>query len=140
VIARYLHHRAPRRSRRHAERISRSLNDERREFDCVEFPKTTLGRRCAGTARGLERECKANNSGGARCLGGAARDSRARGAPTAHERETTELVATQVVEHRHPGGVQVMRRRRRTPTRDSVGLLDENDAQSLRLRGARCGP
>ena len=47
VIAGHLHHRAPLRCRRHAERIPRSLYDEDRDRHCIEFWESALCRRGA---------------------------------------------------------------------------------------------
>ena len=40
--------------------------------------------------------------------------------------------ATQLVDDRRPGGVELMRRSRRASPRDTVGLLDERDAHPPR--------
>ena len=47
VIARHLHHRAPLRGRRHAERISRPLHDEHRDRHRIELREPALCRRGA---------------------------------------------------------------------------------------------
>ena len=48
-----------------------------------------------------------------------------------------QLACDQVVDHRRPRRIELMRRSGRTPTRDPVGLLDERDAQSHRVCNAR---
>ena len=45
--------------------------------------------------------------------------------------------AAQVLDHRDPGRVELVRRRRRAPAGDAVGLLDERDAEAERQRRAR---
>ncbi len=68
---------------------------------------------------------------------GAAGDARARRPPADEERQTAQLACNQMVDHRRPRGIEVMRGSGRTPTRDPVGLLDERDAQTQRVRDVR---
>ncbi|MEA2495364.1 MAG: hypothetical protein QOJ29_3275 [Thermoleophilaceae bacterium] len=44
-------------------------------------------------------------------------------------------VAAQVLDHREPGGVELLRGRGRAAARDAVRLFDEGDGQTALLRG-----
>jgi hypothetical protein len=48
-----------------------------------------------------------------------------------------QLASNQMVDHRRPRCVELMRWSGRTPTRDPVGLLDERDAHSRRVCNVR---
>jgi hypothetical protein len=128
VIAGHLHHRASLRGRRNAEPISRSLHDERRDGHRIELGETARCGRGARSARRLQRECEAEHSDGGRGLRTTAGDTGARGA---------QLACEQVVDHRRPRCIELMRGCGSTPTRYPVGLLDERDAQSHRVCDAR---
>ena len=58
-----------------------------------------------------------------------ARHARA-GRAAAGEQRQAAAVAAQLLDDRDPGGVELVRRRRRAPPRDPVGLLDERDAHA----------
>ena len=65
---------------------------------------------------------------------GPAGDAGARRPPAAHDRQPLERPAFQIRDDRVPGGVELVCRRRRAPAGDSVGLLDQRDAELLGLR------
>jgi hypothetical protein len=137
VIARHLHDRASPLGRRHAESISRPLHDEQRHTHRIELAETARCGSRAGSTRRLQREGEADHSDGARRPRRAAGDPRARGAPANEKWQSTELAFEQVVDHRRPGSIELMRGCWRTPARHAIRLLDERNADSHRVRGLR---
>src|SRR5207302_1056367 len=73
----------------------------------------------------------------ARRLGGTARDPRARRAPADDERQAAQIVRDQVLDHRLPRRVELMRRCGTASPRYAVRLLDESDRDSRRMRDPR---
>jgi DNA-binding MarR family transcriptional regulator len=120
--------------RRHPEGIPRALDDQGREAHRIQLVETVLRRGPAGPARRLEREREAEHRDRARLLDGAARYARAQGPAADDERQPAQLALAEVVEHGDPGRVELTRRSRRAPPSDAIGLLDECDRESLRLR------
>ena len=90
-------------------------------------------------ARRLQREGQAEHADGAGRRGGAAGDAGARRAAAGDERQTRELARAQVLDDRDPRRVELLRRSRRAPPGDAVGLLDERDADAARERDAGRG-
>ena len=76
--------------RRHPERIALALNDQCRHGDRVELGQPALGRIIAAAGR-VQRERKAEDSGGAGVRRGPARDARARGTPAGDQRKPRPL-------------------------------------------------
>jgi hypothetical protein len=139
VVAGYLHHLTVLGNGRHTERISRSLHHEHRDRHRIELVETALRRLAAGASRRQQREREAEHADGVDCGRRAARDARARRTPADDEGQIAELARTEVVDHGDPGCIELMRRRRRPPPRDPIGLLDEHDRQSCFECGSRGG-
>jgi len=87
----------------------------------------------------VERERETEDRGGVDLRGRSAGDAGPRGAAAGEEREPTQLVLAELLEHRDPGRVQLMGGRRGAPPRHTVRLLDERDAQSRRAGRLRGG-
>ena len=113
---------------RHPERIARPLDHERRDGDRVELGQSRLLR----AARRMDREGEAEHAGGAGLRRGAAGHARARRAPAGHERQVGQRPATQVLDDRDPGRVELGRRRGRATARHAIGLLDQRDTDPER--------
>ena len=137
VIACDLHHRAPLRGRRHSERISRPLHDERWDCHRIEFGETALRRRGTRPAWRLQRKRKAEHSDGAHGPRSPTRDTRTGGPTTDEERQTAQLARKQMVDHRRPRCIELTHGCRCTPTGDPIGLLDERNAHPLRMCDVR---
>ena len=67
----------------------------------------------------------------------AAGDTGSRGPPADDERRAAQLAREQVLDHRRPRSVELVRGRGCAPARDPIGLLDQRDAQPDGLRGSR---
>jgi len=139
VVAGHLHHGATRGGWRNAERIPRTLHDQRRDGHLVELVQTALCRGARRSARGLKREGEAKDTDGAGHLRGAAGNTCAHGPAADDERQPSQLAREQVDDHRPPGGVELARRSGRAAPGDAVGLLDERDADPHRASDPRHG-
>ena len=113
---------------RHAESVPCPLDDQHRDGHGIDLRETTRRRRAAGPARRLQRECETKHPDRARRRRCAASNARAGGPPAGEERQAVQLAREQVVDHRGPRSIELMRGRGSTPSRDAVGLLDESDA------------
>ena len=134
VVTLHQHNRATGGARRDAEWVSRALHDQGRDHHLVEFGKAAWSRRRPGTVRWLKWEREAKHCDGTGCLCRATGHPRSHRAAAGDERQPVELTCEEVVDHRRPGGVELTRRSRSAPPRNSVGLLDECDAEPLRPR------
>lgn len=68
-----------------------------------------------------------------------ARDPRPGRAPAADERQPTKRIPGQPRNDRDPGRIELPRRRRRSPSRNPVGLLDQRHRETHRTSGLRRG-
>ena len=59
--------------------------------------------------------------------------------PPATSERPSQVARGEVLDHRGPRGVELMRRRRRTSARDAIGLFDEHGAEPCRVGGSRGG-
>jgi hypothetical protein len=115
---------------RDTKRVPLALNDERGHAHGVKLGEPGLLR----PAGRMEREREADHRRRAELSGGSAGHARAGGAPADDEWR----VECELLDHGHPGGVQLSRRGRRAPARDAVRLLNQDDGQLRVVRG-RCG-
>jgi hypothetical protein len=79
-----------------------------------------------------EREAQHRDSTGLRCR--PARNPCAGRATAGDQRDVPQLLLAQRVDHRQPGDIELVSRRRRPPARDPIGLLHQHDAGSRSLR------
>jgi hypothetical protein len=137
MVAGNLYDRTISRGRGNAERVSCTLDDQRRDGRFVQLVETALRGGTSGSAPRLQRERKAEHTDRSGRLGGAARHSRPHRPAAGDEREPLQLTGTQMVEHCDPGDVELAWRSRGTASGDAIGLLHEGDAETLRARHVR---
>jgi hypothetical protein len=135
VVARHLHHGATLGGGWHPKWVSLPLHDQRRDRHLVEFVQAACGR--AGAARRVQWKREAKHRDGAGRFRGAACDSRSQGPAADEERQTAQLALEQVIDNCRPSNVELARRSGAAPSGDFVGLLDERDADLLRVRDGR---
>lgn len=136
MVAGNLNHRSQRwGGGRYAEGIALALNDQRGHRERGELADPARTRSTACTLRWLQRKREAEDSNRSGCLRGAAGNTRAGRASAGDEREAAKLLLSQMLDDRHPGGVELTRRRGRAATGDPVGLLDEGDDKACGVRG-----
>jgi len=131
MVARHLNNRPRWRDRRHAKTVSHALHDQCRHAHRVELGEPAWPDLRAGPARRLKREGEAEHPDGAGCLCGPARHSCTRGSTSCDKRQSAQLAVPQVVDHRDPGGVELVCWRGCSSPGDAIWLLDKRDADLL---------
>jgi hypothetical protein len=135
MVALHLHYCATLGRGWHPEWVSFSLHDQRRDRHLLELVQAACGG--AGTTRRLQWKREAKHRDGAGRFRGAACDSRSQGPAADEERQAAQLAFEQVFDDCRPSNVELARRSGAAPSRDSVGLLDERDADPLRAGDGR---
>jgi hypothetical protein len=134
VVTRHLHHRSTSGARGNPERIPRTLHDQGRDLHGVQLVQAARCRRRSRPARRLERERQAEHRDGASRFRGAARNPRAERPAADDERQPSQLTFArdQMLDHRRPGSVELASRSGRAAPGNTVGLLDQGDAEPFR--------
>jgi hypothetical protein len=117
---------------RQAERVGLALDDQHRNLDAVELVEPALLR----PPRRVLGEGEAEDAGRARGRRGPARHAGARRPAAGDERKPGELLPPEVLDHREPRGVEMVRGRGGAAAGHRVGLLDERDREAKLARRA----
>ena len=117
------HDLARRTGRRNPERIALALHHERRHGYGFELGQAALAR-LPRARRRLERKCKTEDTGGACCICGPARDARAERAAADDGRKVCELCTAQTLEDGRPDCVELSGGCRRATAGNAIRLLD----------------
>lgn len=134
MIAGYLDHCALSIGGRHPERVARSLHDQSRKHNPIQFRETTWARSRPRAPGRLQREGQTHDGDRIRKRVSAARNPRPWGTTSNQQRQAAQLPLAQAGNHRQPCGVKLGRGGRGTPASDPVGLLYQADTHTLRQR------
>ena len=134
--------RPPFKSRRAAERRTGPARpaDEHRHGHGVQLVQSALRTVDATRRGGCMREGKGTAPRSRRSLRCPARHAGAGGPTAGDERQASQPVGAQLVEHRRPGDVELVRRSRGTASRDAVGLLLRAQRRALLERHVSVPP
>ena len=135
MIARHLNDGAAPGRRRDAEPIPFPLDDQHRDRDLVELGEAARRFLAPFPPRRLQGKGETEDGDGGDLTGGAAGHPCAERAPAHDKWQPTQLAGAQMLEHRGPGGVELVCWSGGATTGDAVGLLDKRDAHILWERG-----
>jgi hypothetical protein len=134
VVPGHLEHRALVVAGRDPERVARSLHNQGRDRDRVQFGETARRRSRPRAPGRLQREGEAHNPDRVRKAGAATGNSSAQGATPDQKRQAAQLPLAQPRNHRHPGSVKPGGGCRRPSPGDPVRLLHHADTDTLSKR------
>jgi DNA-binding transcriptional MerR regulator len=116
---------------RHPEAVALALDDEHRDLDRVQLVDPARPWLLALAGRRLERERQTEDGDGIRVLRRPTGNPSAQRAPAGDQRQATELLRAERLDHRCPGGVKARRRGGGALAGDAIRLLDERDGDPV---------